>query len=209
MEFNEPFFSGGLYCLNFINTFDHRHTPPQYDFLPDREALLEWGRVAGTAPKRRRAAEPSAGQSMARVRTVRGLIFRVLAPFAHSGTPSRADLSAFNELLRETNREVELVSDGGRYRLACSSDNPTDRILCEAVRSAADLLLSDRQDRIRECSECGWLFFDSTRNGSRRWCMMSICGNRAKARRHYERVRRAKQLRKGKGRPTRAMAGSH
>jgi len=36
---------------------------------------------------------------------------------------------------------------------------------------------------------CGWLFFDTSKNRSRRWCAMEDCGNRAKARRHYRRSR--------------------
>jgi predicted RNA-binding Zn ribbon-like protein len=46
---------------------------------------------------------------------------------------------------------------------------------------------------VRECGgdHCGWLFLDETKNRSRRWCEMSVCGNRAKARRHYDRNRRA------------------
>jgi predicted RNA-binding Zn ribbon-like protein len=33
--------------------------------------------------------------------------------------------------------------------------------------------------------QCGWLFMDDSKNGSRRWCSMQSCGNRAKAHRHY------------------------
>jgi len=192
MKFTEPFFAGGLYCVDFCNTFDHRHNPPEYDFLPDRKSVLEWGRAQGTLPKRGRAPSASDGPSMAHVREVRSLIFRLLFPFAHSGAPSKSDLSAFNAVFRATYGKLELDRAGGDYRLECPAGHPAERILCEAVRSTADLLLSDRRSRIRECRECGWLFFDSTRNGSRRWCMMAVCGNRAKARRHYQRVRRTK-----------------
>jgi predicted RNA-binding Zn ribbon-like protein len=57
------------------------------------------------------------------------------------------------------------------------------------VKSAADLLVSAQLDRIRVCADpqCGWLFLDSSRNRSRRWCSMDTCGNRAKARRFYKR----------------------
>jgi predicted RNA-binding Zn ribbon-like protein len=42
-------------------------------------------------------------------------------------------------------------------------------------------------DRAKLCEarECGWIFYDSSRSRRRRWCSMAICGNRAKARRHY------------------------
>ena len=58
----------------------------------------------------------------------------------------------------------------------------------EALAEEAELLTSGRLDRIRECpglDGCGWLFYDTSRNGSRRWCSMEGCGNRAKGRRHY------------------------
>lgn len=55
--------------------------------------------------------------------------------------------------------------------------------------SALSLLQPDMRRRIRICGNCGWLFLDKSRNGSRLWCDMSVCGNRQKARRHYHRRR--------------------
>jgi predicted RNA-binding Zn ribbon-like protein len=62
-------------------------------------------------------------------------------------------------------------------------------MLAPIVKSAADLLLSDMLDRVKQCEgdPCGWLFLDTSRNRSRRWCSMEDCGNRAKARRFYQR----------------------
>ena len=63
-----------------------------------------------------------------------------------------------------------------------------------AVMAAANLLdlLRQAPGRIRSCEhpDCVLWFYDTTRNGTRRWCSMAVCGNRAKARRHYDRVRR-------------------
>lgn len=53
--------------------------------------------------------------------------------------------------------------------------------------SALSLLSGQEWRRIRICPNCNWLFSDRSRNGSRLWCDMSVCGNRHKARRHYER----------------------
>jgi predicted RNA-binding Zn ribbon-like protein len=57
--------------------------------------------------------------------------------------------------------------------------------------SAADLLVEPRLARVRQCGnpKCVWLFLDTSRAGNRRWCAMSMCGNRAKAHRHYLRHR--------------------
>jgi predicted RNA-binding Zn ribbon-like protein len=64
-----------------------------------------------------------------------------------------------------------------------------------AVMAAANLLdlLAEAPDRIRKCQNpaCVPWFFDTTRNGTRRWCSMTVCGNRAKARRHYDRVKQS------------------
>lgn len=52
-------------------------------------------------------------------------------------------------------------------------------------------LLVDRPDRVRRCAHpaCVLYFYDTSRNGTRRWCSMEACGNRAKAGRHYARTR--------------------
>ncbi len=66
------------------------------------------------------------------------------------------------------------------------------RPLWALARSAADLLTSPRLSRVRECpgeDGCGWLFLDTSKNGSRRWCSMQGCGSRAKARRYAGRRR--------------------
>ena len=58
--------------------------------------------------------------------------------------------------------------------------------------SAAELLMLGDLGRVEECpgsDGCGWLFFDSSKNGRRRWCSMEGCGSRDKMRRLYARKR--------------------
>jgi predicted RNA-binding Zn ribbon-like protein len=56
------------------------------------------------------------------------------------------------------------------------------------IQSAADLLISGNLDRLKRCSNpmCGWLYYDTSKNNSRRWCCMKTCGNRAKANKFYQ-----------------------
>ena len=56
--------------------------------------------------------------------------------------------------------------------------------LAPVLWSAGDLLTGARLDKVKRCAnpECGWLFLDDSRAGKRRWCSMTSCGNRAKAR---------------------------
>jgi predicted RNA-binding Zn ribbon-like protein len=60
--------------------------------------------------------------------------------------------------------------------------------------SAADLVLATDRLRLRCCANprCGWLFLDDSKAGTRRWCSMSACGNRAKVQRHAQRQRSLK-----------------
>ncbi|QPC85524.1 hypothetical protein GA830_01270 [Mesorhizobium sp. NBSH29] len=73
---------------------------------------------------------------------------------------------------------------------------PGEGITFEAAlaRSALRLLAPESHLRIRICGNCRWLFLDRSRNGSRLWCDMAVCGNRQKARRNYQ---RRKEIGKG------------
>jgi predicted RNA-binding Zn ribbon-like protein len=66
-------------------------------------------------------------------------------------------------------------------------------LLAPVLWSAADLLIGGEHRRIRQCAnaQCLWLFVDASKSGTRRWCDMASCGNRAKARRHYLRTKRS------------------
>jgi predicted RNA-binding Zn ribbon-like protein len=55
------------------------------------------------------------------------------------------------------------------------------------VRSTLRLLAMPDEGRMKICGNCGWLFIDRSKNKSRAWCDMAVCGNRAKANRHYHR----------------------
>ena len=57
------------------------------------------------------------------------------------------------------------------------------------ARSALLLLSRPEPERLKICPNCHWLFLDRSRNRSRAWCDMAVCGNRVKASRHYRRTR--------------------
>ena len=58
------------------------------------------------------------------------------------------------------------------------------------ARSALMLVEGQDEKRLKICGNCGWLFVDRSRNQSRIWCDMAVCGNRIKASRHYQSRRR-------------------
>lgn len=96
---------------------------------------------------------------------------------------------------------LNAVLSHGHLRLSLGPDMVPEQALetgeaawRPAVMAATNLLdlLRQAPGRIRSCEhpDCVLWFYDTTRNGTRRWCSMAVCGNRAKARRHYDRVRR-------------------
>jgi len=56
--------------------------------------------------------------------------------------------------------------------------------------AAAKVAIQQRFDRVKICpaDDCRWAFYDTSRNRSRQWCSMEVCGNRAKARAHRQRA---------------------
>jgi predicted RNA-binding Zn ribbon-like protein len=192
MPFGPSFFIGGLVCIDFCNTVDHRRQPPAYELLPDCAAAVEWGKAAGILSAKTRIPSGKSRSSLDSLRQTRALLLRVVSPFDRSDRPAQADLAAFNARLAKVSAKAEIIPAGDRFTLACKSPDPLERIAFAALRSAADYLISPDRPPLRSCPGCGWLFLDTSRNRMRRWCVMKICGNRAKAHRHYERARRQK-----------------
>ncbi len=86
-------------------------------------------------------------------------------------------------------RHIVRVNDSYEWRW--EDGLKLESVLWPIAMSAADLLVSANVAKVRECEagDCYWLFLDNSRNRSRRWCSMEACGNREKARRHYQRHR--------------------
>jgi predicted RNA-binding Zn ribbon-like protein len=123
--------------------------------------------------------------------SLRELIYRIFSAVAHDLPPKRGDLEGFNAILSEAERHAKLIHTSTGFEWGWASDRSSfDRVLWPIARSTAALLTSEDLDKLGECADdrgCGWLFIDTSRNRSRRWCSMESCGNRAKARRHYKR----------------------
>ncbi|MBL8706170.1 MAG: CGNR zinc finger domain-containing protein, partial [Rhodospirillales bacterium] len=101
------------------------------------------------------------------------------------------DLALVNGFLARAPR-AGLVRQGSGFGWDTDAD-PLRAPLWPVLWNAADLMTGDARDRVRCCAdpECRWMFLDTARNRPRLWCSMEDCGNRAKARRHYLRSKRA------------------
>ncbi|MGE5204543.1 MAG: CGNR zinc finger domain-containing protein [Chlamydiota bacterium] len=185
-------------CVRFVNTVDWRDDASQrVDKLGNYSGLVHWAREAGaiepaTANKLLQEAHRSpaaANGAFVHAISVREALAGILAAAANQRQAAAADLQRFNAALAESGRHLRLASAQGRFHSTWDSDDRLERLLWPVVRSAADLLTSGDLERLRICEGegCGWFFMDTTRNRSRRWCNMAVCGNRAKVKRFYER----------------------
>lgn len=193
--------TGGRLCLDLANTKDERPTEHPRELLREYKDALDWASQAGalsrTDTRRLRehaARHPvAAAKALGRLIDAREVMFQIFSALARARPVPSAPLEALNTLIAEACTRGRLERRRGRFEWAWRpTETPDfDRPFCAAVWSVVDLLTSDELNRIRQCegAGCGWLFMDTSKNGARRWCDMSVCGNRAKARRHRARLR--------------------
>lgn len=178
--------------LDFVNTDDVRRGL-RSDMLRDFDALAHFLEAAGVlegerlAGMRRRAQQQPAGAAAALMdaRRIR-MALRALAERGSSSEKARADaLSEINRVLGRSagTRRVEAHGNGTFSRAFIPVGDAFAALIIPVIESAADSLIGGELARIRRCGapRCARVFYDSTRNGKRRWCEMSTCGNRAKA----------------------------
>lgn len=193
-------------CLAFANTLSWRGSEAPVERLADAAALLDWVEETGALPPlsvqrlaRRVARHPAeAAELLAEAIGLREAIYRIFAALARGDAVPEPDFAALSRAVSEAPARQRLVrsSDGYGWQVELwrvGSSGPSAAALLAAVLwSAADLLVGAEKERIRRCanSECLWLFLDESKNGTRRWCDMASCGNRAKSRRHYLKVKR-------------------
>lgn len=193
-------FVGERLWLDFVNTDDLRRGV-RVDVLRDFDALVQWLGAAGVLDGERasgigrRAEQQPAGAAAALVdaRRVRAAL-RALAERGAVVEKARADaLTEINRVLGRSagTRRVEFGDDGSFRQSFVPVGDAFAGLMIPVVESAAEALVSGELMRVRRCADgrCPRVFFDSTRNGRRRWCDMATCGNRAKAARFRARER--------------------
>lgn len=189
----------GDISLDFANTNDWHASEHPIENLHDYDELIVWATKTGMVSSdlagrlSRKAGEKpeSAAQAYKLAVQTREAIYRIFVN-RYAGEPIAAeDLEELNSVVREAMSHRQLVPEGDEFRWDWADDKDgINLVLWKVALSAAELLTSDKASRVRQCEDdrgCGFLFLDTSKNHSRRWCSMESCGNRAKARRHYSR----------------------
>ena len=199
-------FSGGALCLDFANTIGDRPRCEK-ETLGGIAELLRWAAEAGIVEQDRHerlareaaSAPRRAGAFFRRAIELRERLYRIFATLAAGERLDARDLAELNRALAGClqHLQVEAARDGFAWSWAAPADG-FDCLLWPVVRSAGELLTSAEAKLVRECAsgDCSWLFIDRSRTHRRKWCDMKVCGNRAKARRHYRKRKQGTVLRR-------------
>ncbi|GAA2829881.1 putative RNA-binding Zn ribbon-like protein [Aminobacter aminovorans] len=182
-------FSGGMLALDTTNTVVLRGDAGRsFDRFDDPAEIARFAAAASgfraDELRGRVLAAPDPKAIAGRVLAIREATDRLMRRSVVEGVLATVDMPHF----------LNACADGltaSRERL--SAEAPfgveSEPLAFEAALavSALSLLSAGIMSRLRICPNCNWLFVDRSRNGSRLWCDMAVCGNRQKARRHYSR----------------------
>lgn len=203
----------GVLCLDFVNTADHHATDHPAEYLVGPDVLVDWAAEGGALDAGLAAGihawvgghREQAERELAGLLARREALYRVLLAYLSSpespGPPwpdPRAaggrDLRLVAGWVAGARRHAVLVPDRPRWRWEWPAEATLRRAWWPVAVSAGDLLAGRGVDHLGVCDNpgCGWLYLDTTKNHSRRWCSMELCGNAAKSRRHAARSRAAR-----------------
>lgn len=182
-----------LLCVDFVNTLSWRGSEQPVELFESLTSCLRWLHDAGALDAAslnaldRRKPVNGGDRLLAGIVDMREQLHELLAATVDL-MPEWPSLDLLARWLETVPVRRHLSSRGKSvgWRLPVFDGSPR-ALLTPVIWSAADLLLNDTRSRLRLCDnhQCRRLFIDDSKVGNRRWCSMSACGNRAKARRHY------------------------
>jgi predicted RNA-binding Zn ribbon-like protein len=174
----------------FLNTHFDLEQNWGADLFEDRSALKRWLRARNLV----RQATPVDHRDVARALAIRGALRDFARANGDGHGVRKADaIARLNEAGGGTQIEVHFAAGGPRFRSPRHSG--VDGALGLVLATAATAMIDGSWRRLKICPghDCDWAFYDHSRNQTGRWCSMSICGSRAKARAHYHRQRGAER----------------
>lgn len=178
---------GDRLCLDFVNTVNRLPSTGPDEFLTDVDALRAWAeRVKLTPP------EPYTDGLLEKALRLREALYRIFYAVAHSERVPEEDLETLKRVYLSTLEQARLEPSGSRFVWSIANNSP-QALLHALAFDAMALLQSDLTERVRYCQNeaCNWLFLDTSRSRTKRWCSAQGCGNRMRVKRFAERQRRS------------------
>ena len=173
---------GNRLCLDFVNTVNRLPAEGAVEFLTDEAALSAWAnRLELTVSK------SAPNDLLKKALVLRKALYNIFYAIAHSERPLDDDLESLKTFYLEAVEQATLEPSESEFRWKVSSKAPY-ALLHILTFDVLDFLQSDLIDRVRYCQneDCNWLFLDTTRSRTKRWCSAKGCGNRIRVKRFLE-----------------------
>lgn len=191
---------GGELAFDFTNTSSGRGWPTHQEHLRTAQDVVDWSEHArllnhadaGWLREKLADDRRLAHALLARALALRESLYAIGAEIAAGRAAPAGPVDRVAKEHAACLACARLTPEGARYVWTWTPrEAPIEALLGPIALSALATLSQADLSRIKQCEgeKCGWLFFDTTKNKSRRWCEMEICGNRAKQRRHSARQR--------------------
>jgi predicted RNA-binding Zn ribbon-like protein len=182
---------GGNLALDFANTVDDPLGPARHDHVSTYDELLVWSaRVgmlhAGELKTLRRSAKRrprAASAAVRRAQELRDAVNGVFGAVASGETVPSERWAVLRRAASDGLSHAAAHPSGVGYGLEWSAEELLTPVWMVAD-AAVMLLRSGDLRRVKQCAGCPWLFLDSSRSGSRRWCSMEDCGTHEKIKRY-------------------------
>jgi predicted RNA-binding Zn ribbon-like protein len=187
---------GGNLALDFVNTETGPHDgPPDGDALESYEDLLSWSRQVGAIGNPQlnalalaaREAPTAAASALREAARLRSQLWELFAALARKQEPDNGLLGLLRDDAARSLGYAKLARTGESYAWDWSDCTSLNASLWPLVQAAIDLVQSRSLKDVKQCAACRFLFVDTSKNGSRRWCSMEDCGKTAKMRRYVAR----------------------
>jgi predicted RNA-binding Zn ribbon-like protein len=193
---------GGHPALDFVNSLDNRYREdgPNEMLNSYADVVRFLAETHLLDPQRARwlsktVTQEGGRQAVESAHTLRETAAHVLYCAVAGEPPPTTDLRLLEKYFLEAGRHRELYWEAAPPDSPAAHasllwhwgprENDPDLPVWILADSVANILLSDQMAHVRTCAvdTCRWLFLDTSKNHSRRWCNMKVCGNRMKARR--------------------------
>ncbi|WP_025664587.1 CGNR zinc finger domain-containing protein [Aquimarina megaterium] len=177
---------GGNLSLNFINTIKDRLVADPIDYLTGKEEWIAWLKHVDILENETSNFD-EVSFNLKEVIRKREFLHRVFQGLVFQREIKEKDLKCFDTLLQKIRRSTKIfVVDNKPQEHLEIDPNDLNSYILKIGKAAHELLMSEEIDRVKECGNCGWIYFDSSKNRCRKWCNMDTCGNEVKARKYYE-----------------------
>jgi predicted RNA-binding Zn ribbon-like protein len=180
-------------CFDFVNTISWPETEREHDWLHSAENFIKWASSTGIINKRQALkmqsqSNAALNQQMKEVFSIRKELYLILTAFAFEKKTDASVIRKLDILFHKIVKTRHI--DTGNCEWVWDEPATLPEVLNPVIWNAVYVITELDHSRIKHCDTCNWLFYDKTKNKSRRWCDMDDCGSRDKALRYYHRKKK-------------------